>query len=89
MCILLVYNLIFDFSVCFSVGVHVRGCGMRLAGAACGKKFNYYSFGGSASMYTACGYGLQVRVAACGSFGSGIEFCHKPQATASSIGHFF
>ena len=44
------------------VGVHV----------ACGKKFNYYSFGGSASMYTACGCGLQVRVAAGGSFQSGI-----------------
>ena len=49
------------------VGVHVH--------AACGKKFSYYSFGGSASMYTACGCGLQVRVAAGGSFQSGIEFC--------------
>ena len=38
-------------------------------------------------MYTACGCGSWVRIAACGSFRSGIEFSRKPQATASHRGH--
>ena len=36
-------------------------------------------------MYTACGCGLQVQVAACGSFRSVIKFCRKLPQTKSHI----
>ena len=54
---------------------------MRVWDAACGKKFNWYSYGGSVSMYTACGCGLRVWFAACGNFQSGIKFCCKLHRT--------
>ena len=44
-----------------SVGVHVRGCGMRPACAACGKKFNCLSVGVHVH-----GCGMRLAGAACG-----------------------